>query len=75
MGFYHHCNNPTPRLHIRFTTSYSIPSRESIIQSHNIDMLQGNIHNLQQANSHLIDQLQIEHSKIQDSTASTTSKN
>jgi cell division protein FtsB len=36
------------------------------IQSHNIDMLQGNIHNLQQANSHLIDQLQIEHSKIQD---------
>jgi cell division protein FtsB len=36
------------------------------IQNHNIDQLQGNIHNLQQANSHLIDQLQIEHSKVQD---------
>jgi apolipoprotein N-acyltransferase len=34
-------------------------------QSHNIDLLQGNIHNLQTANNHLIDQLQIEHSKIE----------
>jgi hypothetical protein len=36
------------------------------VQNHNIDLLQGNIHNLQETNSHLIDQLQIEHSKIQD---------
>jgi FtsZ-binding cell division protein ZapB len=35
------------------------------IQNHNIDLLQGNIHNLQETNNHLIDQLQIEHSKIQ----------
>jgi FtsZ-binding cell division protein ZapB len=34
-------------------------------QSHNIDLLQNNIHNLQETNNHLIDQLQIEHSKIQ----------
>jgi FtsZ-binding cell division protein ZapB len=34
-------------------------------QSHNIDLLQGNIHNLQETNNHLIDQLQIEHSKIE----------
>src|SRR5205085_6275281 len=34
-------------------------------QAHNIDLLQGNIHDLQTANSHLIDQLQIEHSKIE----------
>jgi predicted Holliday junction resolvase-like endonuclease len=36
------------------------------IQNHNIDQLQGNIHDLQTANSHLIDQLQVEHSKVQD---------
>jgi FtsZ-binding cell division protein ZapB len=36
------------------------------VQNHNIDLLQGNIHNLQETNNHLIDQLQIEHSKIQD---------
>jgi hypothetical protein len=36
------------------------------VQNHNIDLLQGNIHNLQETNSHLLDQLQIEHSKIQD---------
>jgi FtsZ-binding cell division protein ZapB len=35
------------------------------IQNHNIDLLQGNIHDLQQANNHLIDQLQVEHSKVQ----------
>jgi hypothetical protein len=35
-------------------------------QNHNIDLLQGNIHDLQTANSHLIDQLQVEHSKVQD---------
>jgi FtsZ-binding cell division protein ZapB len=34
-------------------------------QAHNIDLLQGNIHNLQETNNHLIDQLQIEHSKIE----------
>jgi hypothetical protein len=36
------------------------------VQNHNIDLLQGNIHDLQQANSHLVDQLQIEHHKVQD---------
>jgi Tfp pilus assembly protein PilN len=35
------------------------------VQNHNIDLLQGNIHDLQQANSHLVDQLQIEHSKVE----------
>jgi FtsZ-binding cell division protein ZapB len=34
-------------------------------QAHSIDLLQGNIHDLQTANSHLIDQLQIEHHKIE----------
>ncbi|MEH7116102.1 hypothetical protein V7128_01585 [Neobacillus vireti] len=34
--------------------------------NNNVDLLQGNIHDLQQANSHLVDQLQIEHSKVQD---------
>ena len=35
------------------------------MQNHNIDLLQGNIHDLQQANSHLVDQLQVEHSKVE----------
>jgi hypothetical protein len=35
------------------------------VQNHNIDLLQGNIHDLQTANSHLVDQLQIEHSKVE----------
>jgi Tfp pilus assembly protein PilN len=35
------------------------------VQNHNIDLLQGNIHDLQQANSHLVDQLQVEHSKVE----------
>jgi FtsZ-binding cell division protein ZapB len=35
------------------------------VQNHNIDLLQGNIHNLQETNNHLIDQLQVEHSKIE----------
>jgi hypothetical protein len=34
-------------------------------QSHHIDLLQGNLHDAKEVNSHLISQLQIEHSKVE----------
>lgn len=34
-------------------------------QSHHIDLLQGNLHDVTEANNHLISQLQLEHSKVE----------
>lgn len=34
-------------------------------QSNHIDLLQGNLHDIKEANNHLISQLQLEHSKVE----------
>jgi hypothetical protein len=48
-----------------FLDHYDFLVKKVTTQTHYIDSLQDTVHNLKETNGHLIDQLQIEHSKVQ----------